>query len=189
MTKKNTLKAEDWIRGAFRALGAGGPQAIRVEAIARNMKVSKGSFYWHFRDLGTLKVAMLEHWVDIATFETIAKVAQKGEGAYAQLLSLIALATGDQSADYGGPRVEAAIREWARTEKSVAQIVEEVEAARLDFVASLFLKAGADGEASRQKARLLYGAMIGLEQLPGSEPEQVRRDLGRLLERLLDNRA
>ncbi|WP_163317770.1 TetR family transcriptional regulator, partial [Enterobacter hormaechei] len=49
MPTRKTLSAEDWISAAFRALSQGGAQAIRAEAIARDLKVSKGSFYWHFR--------------------------------------------------------------------------------------------------------------------------------------------
>ncbi len=187
MAGKDTLNAEDWIKAGFRALWAGGPQALRVEAIAREIKVSKGSFYWHFKNVAALKTAMLEHWKQVATFETITKVERKGTGAPAQLKALIELATGEQAAEYGGPRVEAAIRDWARFDLGVAQVVHQVETARLEFVAALFLEAGAKKPASRQNARLLYGAMIGLEQLPDSSQKRGRKDLGQLLERLLDN--
>ncbi len=187
MAGKDALSAEDWIKAGFRALWAGGPQAIRVEAIAREIKVSKGSFYWHFKNVAALKTAMLEHWKQVATFETITKVERKGTGASAQLKALIELAAGGQTAEYGGPRVEAAIRDWARFDTGVAKVVEEVESTRLEFVADLFSETGAKKAASCQNARLLYGAMIGLEQLPDSSRQRARNDLGQLLERLLDN--
>ena len=75
MKKKNSLEPEDWIKGGFRALASGGEQAIRIEAIAREMKVSKGSFYWHFKNLATLKKDMLEHWAKLATFDIIADLS------------------------------------------------------------------------------------------------------------------
>ena len=185
MDRKNTLAPEDWIKAAFRALGQGGPQAIRVEAIARDLSVSKGSFYWHFKDARALKRAMLEHWQRVATFEAIAKVEHGADEGRAQLAALIELATGGQSADYGGPKIEAAIRDWGRADPGVARIVEKVEATRLDFVAGLLCKAGADKGGCQQRARLLYGAMIGLEQLPGISRECIRTDLNWLVRRLL----
>jgi len=185
MAGKDSLSAEDWIKAGFRALWAGGPQALRVEAIAREMKVSKGSFYWHFKNVGALKSAMLEHWKQVATFETITKVEQKETGAAAQLKALIELATGEQAAEYGGSRVEAAIRDWARFDAGVERVVHQVETARLEFVAALFLETGEKKAASRQSARLLYGAMIGLEQLPGISRECIRTDLNWLVRRLL----
>jgi len=47
MAKKQTLTANDWIVAGFVALTSGGPPAVKVEAIAKTLKVSKGSFYWH----------------------------------------------------------------------------------------------------------------------------------------------
>lgn len=67
MAKRNSLTTDDWIRAGFRALTSGGPQAIKVEAIARRLHVSKGSFYWHFKDLSALQGAMLAHWLHSAT--------------------------------------------------------------------------------------------------------------------------
>ena len=53
---------EDWLRAARRALLRGGPAAVRVEALARDLKVTKGSFYWHFRDREALFEALLREW-------------------------------------------------------------------------------------------------------------------------------
>ncbi len=185
MKKKNTLNKEDWIKGGFRALAHGGPQAIRVEAIARALKVSKGSFYWHFNDVAALKSAMLEHWAALATYDAIAEIEQEANDGRAQLFALIKLATGRQNEQYGGAATEAAIRSWARVDGAVTPVVKKIEKARLKFVADLFEKEGLTPSQSQINARLLYGAMIGLEQLPGASRTKVRKDLEFLLEQLL----
>ncbi|MCF6326485.1 MAG: TetR/AcrR family transcriptional regulator [Devosiaceae bacterium] len=185
MKKKIPLNALDWIKGGFRALALGGPQAIRVEAIARQMKVSKGSFYWHFKDVGALKTAMLENWARLATYEAIAEVEQEADEGRTRLFALIRLATGSQNEQYGGAATETAIRSWARVDKNVALVVKKIESDRLAFVSALFEDAGIETSKSIQSARLLYGAMIGLEQLPGSNRAKVRKDLEVLLEILL----
>ncbi len=184
MKKKITLNAGDWIKGGFRALTKGGPEAIKVEAIAREMEVSKGSFYWHFKDVGALKKAMLEHWAQLATYGTIEEIESKVGSGRERLFALVRLATGSQKEQYGGVDIEVAIRGWARFDENAAQMVKKIEMARLNFVGELFEQAGQSKEQSRQNARLLYGAMIGLEQLPGAAGIKVRKDLKALLEQL-----
>ena len=39
-----------WIEEGLRALGDGGPEAVRIESLAQALGVSKGGFYWHFKD-------------------------------------------------------------------------------------------------------------------------------------------
>ncbi len=166
-------------------MATGGEGAIKVEPIARQMQVSKGSFYWHFKDLNGLKASMLAHWAKVATFEAIAQVEMEEDEGRARLFALIDLATGPQNKEYGGSSAEAAIRNWARFDKKAAGVVKKIELARLGFVAELFEQAGQSAERAQQNARLLYGAMIGLEQLPGANGVKTRKGLGLLLEKLL----
>jgi Bacterial regulatory proteins, tetR family len=37
-----------WIEEAARALAAGGPDAVRVDLLAKALGVTRGGFYWHF---------------------------------------------------------------------------------------------------------------------------------------------
>ncbi|MBR9990945.1 MAG: helix-turn-helix transcriptional regulator, partial [Gemmatimonadetes bacterium] len=41
---------EEWLSAAAQAMSDGGVEAVRVEAIARDLSITKGSFYWHFKD-------------------------------------------------------------------------------------------------------------------------------------------
>ncbi|VAW21473.1 Transcriptional regulator, AcrR family, partial [hydrothermal vent metagenome] len=180
---------DDWIKGGFRALAMGGPQAIRVEAIARKMKVSKGSFYWHFKDVGALKSAMLDHWARLATYDAIAEIELEADEGRTQLFALLKLATGSQNEQYGGAAVEAAIRGWGRVDDAVAPVVKKIEKARLKFVSDLFEREGIDHIQSQLNARLLYGAMIGLEQLPDVNRAKTRKDLEILLKCFLSKKS
>ena len=49
---------DDWIRAAVARLSDLGIEAVRVEVLARDLGVSKGSFYWHFRN----RIDLLECW-------------------------------------------------------------------------------------------------------------------------------
>ncbi|MFN3463335.1 MAG: TetR/AcrR family transcriptional regulator, partial [Terricaulis sp.] len=57
-----TLDANAWIEAAFDALAEGGIDAVRVDPLAKNLGVTRGSFYWHFADRAALHTAMLKEW-------------------------------------------------------------------------------------------------------------------------------
>jgi AcrR family transcriptional regulator len=56
------LGREDWIEAGLRLLCETGPAALRVEPTAKRLGVSKGSFYWHFRDRAAWRDALLAYW-------------------------------------------------------------------------------------------------------------------------------
>src|SRR5262245_7462490 len=60
----STRSRADWLRAARLALRRRGPDAVRVEPLARALGVTKGSFYWHFRDRSDLLEALLKEWED-----------------------------------------------------------------------------------------------------------------------------
>ncbi len=185
--EKKSLSGLDWIQAAFRALTAGGPQAIRVEAIARSLKVSKGSFYWHFKDAPALKTAMLNHWMEAATADIIEAVEGDTPPPADQLRLLVEISTSDLDVPYGGPLAELAIRDWARYEEEAARILTRVDTQRLAYTETLFSRLGQTKETARQNSALLYAALLGLQQLPYSDRVDQRRDLSALLEMLLKN--
>ncbi len=184
-TTKTALTPDDWVKAAFRALSAGGSQALKVEAIAKALKVSKGSFYWHFRDASALKTAMLRHWQQAATHDVISDVADDGPDPQAQLKRLVAIATSERSAPYGGVQAEAAIRDWARYDREVAEAQAKVDATRREFLRQLFAKSGVPPQQCVAYANILYAALIGLEQLSRADVLARKNDLFTLLELLL----
>jgi len=185
MKPKSNLSPADWIMAGFRALTAGGPESVKVEAIARDLKVSKGSFYWHFKNAPALKSAMLAHWVERATQAIIDEV-QAGENDARERLRLLArISTNDAETPYGGRMVEAAIRDWARFDPEVAKTIRIVDQKRLNFLETLFGALDPSPESCTIKANLTYAALIGLQHLSHHGLADLRRDLLNLLERLM----
>lgn len=186
MMTKATLSSDDWIKAAFRALSSGGVQAIRAEAIARDLKVSKGSFYWHFKDVPDLKAQMLAHWAGEATDAIIADVEEAGGSGQERLRRLVEEATGDRNVAYGGVPAEGAIREWARYDDAAATVLKSVDRRRLGYVADLLVLCGHSAASSRSGANILYGALIGLEALASGELVDLRAEMHALLSALLE---
>jgi AcrR family transcriptional regulator len=189
MRHSGTLTPEDWIAAGFRALTEGGPQAVRIEAIARELKVSKGSFYWHFKDLPAFKSAMLRHWAEIATANVIAEVNEASPDPREQLRCLVKIAAGSRSDPYGGKLAEAAIRDWARYDADAAATLKAADLQRLEFLKSLLAACGTPPERAGAFASILYGALIGLEQLHHHGLADVNGDLAVLLDLLLSSGA
>ena len=190
MRKTNSLTPIDWIMAGFRALVAGGEQAIKVESIAKNLKVSKGSFYWHFKDVSSLKKEMLRHWEKIATHDIISNLSGDTLATHdneqlspkEQLRLLVDIATSDVSEPYGGTLVEPSIRSWARYNKDVAEILAKVDNTRMDFVTGLFESAGIPPNQCSLFSRMFYGTLIGLEQLSCYGVSNPRQELNKLLD-------
>ena len=183
MVSKEKLSAESWIRAAFRALAADGVQGIKAERIARSLAVSKGSFYWHFKNIHDLSRAMIAHWQEAATTGVITAVEAEGGDGPTRLRRLTTIMTADLDQPYGGPGVEPAIREWARATPFVGKAVAQTDGTRLDYVTGLFREAG--HKDSAQAARILYATSMGLNLLAQAGRDSRAADLSVILDVLL----
>ncbi len=177
------LSKIDWLQAGFRTLTEAGPQALKAEPLARGLKVSKGSFYWHFKDIGDFKAAMIEHWQQGATADVITQISEGTAEPEAKLRALVKHSTSLPRGAYGGPAVEPAIRDWARYDEKVAKVVKTIDGQRLAFTEALFQATNHPQPA--QAARLLYSALIGLEILATQGLSNPEDDLSALLDTLI----
>ncbi|MCY7309050.1 MAG: TetR/AcrR family transcriptional regulator [Rhodoferax sp.] len=182
---RGRLQPSDWVWAGFRALVQGGPQALRVEPIARELGTTKGSFYWHFADLAALRTAMLEAWEQVATADITAAVQQSGLPAYEQLLLLVEKVSAPPDAEAGGNAVEPAIRDWGRTDPIARQVLERVDCQRLTDLRDFFGATGLVPTAAAQAAAVFYATVIGLESLRLTAGMSMREPLRAVAERLL----
>ncbi len=183
MAKKLTRR--DWLAAAFRALTEHGPTAIKAESLARDLSVSKGSFYWHFKDVAALKSAMIALWLEEGTRSVIEELQSTAAPATQRLRRLVEISTSDRSQPYGGAKLESAIRDWARYDRAVRAAVEQTDRNRLSYLEQLFRDAGASQRQSREKSGLLYAALIGLEEISYLDGLDPGHALGRMLDLLL----
>ena len=157
---------DDWVRAGLALLARDGIDAVRVEPLAERLGVTKGSFYWHFKDRAALHTAMLEAWRHLSTGGIIERVEADGGTGPERLNRLVERTASNASA----ARLETAMRSWARTEKKVAQALSEIDRKRLDYVAVLLVESGVDSDMSETRAKLLYLALIGsFFALPSNE--------------------
>ena len=61
---KQTLHRDQWLKQALDVLFSSGISSVKVETLARELDVTKGSFYWHFENRDELLHHMVDWWRD-----------------------------------------------------------------------------------------------------------------------------
>ena len=117
----------------MRALAACGPDAVRVEALAQALGVTKGGFYGHFADRGALLEEMLDTWERKAIDEVLERVERQGGDVRARLRRAGALTFSRELLP-----VDLAARDWSRRDQAVAERLRRVDNRRLDYLRLLF---------------------------------------------------
>ncbi len=188
MIKKVSLNKQDWIDAGFSSLKKGGVQALKIEKIARELKVSKGSFYWHFKNAAALKHAMLEYWEETTTTSIIKEIENFDISPEKQLKQLVNISSSKQRSPIHSNKLdEIAIRCWARFDTQVASAVKKVDGKRIKFLSHLFSQLGNSQKAGLVKAKILYSALIGMDHLSHLDIVKIESDLPDLLTILTDD--
>ena len=114
MSAPTRTPRNSWIEEGLRALAAGGPDAVRIELLARALGVTRGGFYWHFGDRRALLEEILDTWERVSVDEVIERVESEGGDAKAKLRRLSAIAASSGSPSRGSPSASDAstIGEW-----------------------------------------------------------------------------
>lgn len=149
------LGKQQWIEAALRALAAHGIDAVRIERLAAALQITKGSFYWHFKDRKALLAALLEAWKARATDDVIALVEARGGNAPSRLRTLAMTVF---SAD---GRLEQQIRAWAANDPLARAAQDEIDARRIGFIATLFQLLELSPGDAQARARFAYNSLIG----------------------------
>jgi AcrR family transcriptional regulator len=144
-----------WVDAALQALAAGGPEAVRVEALATSLGVSKGGFYWHFADRQALLEEMLDSWEKAVVEDVIADVESQPADPRGKLQQLFELA---QSVDFV---VELAVRDWSRRDGEVAERVRRIDGQRMEYLRSLFRQLDIDEDDVEVRSMLVMSLFVG----------------------------
>jgi len=149
------LDAEAWVDAALTELGAAGIDGVRVEVLAKRLSVTKGSFYWHFKDRDALFVAMLNRWRRRATLALIERLESGHASAEDRLRRLLKLPLlGQRSASAAD--LELSIRLWGRRDERAQAALMEVDELRLRYIGRLLQELGVSPEEAAARATLSY---------------------------------
>jgi AcrR family transcriptional regulator len=169
------LSAQDWVDLGLKTLAKSGFTALKAEPLAKAMGVSRGSFYWHFADIGAFHAAILSRWREVATEQIIANLeAVRGEDPLAVLLRRT----------FGSKlTLEKAVRGWAAHDARARVAVQAIDRRRLDYIETM-LKQSGSGEVARARAQILYWVFLGFvlsdQPLPPDRQQAVLDELLRM---------
>lgn len=157
-----SLNREAWLGAARRALLKGGVEAVRVAKLARDLRVTKGSFYWHFRDRDELLQLLLREWEGEAA-ELAAELGDAvGQTALEKLMQIVVARA--RLSEEGSAPSDAAIFAWASVEPRVARRVQRAERERIELLVRLVaeragpgISAGPSGADRADRADLSQG--------------------------------
>jgi AcrR family transcriptional regulator len=165
-----------WIQEGLRALGIGGPDAVRIEKLAQALGVTKGGFYWHFEDRPALLEEMLDAWERLVVDEVIDRVESEGGDARARLRRLSTLAGSSRDL----MRIELAVRDWARRDKAVAKRLRRLDNRRMEYMRSLFGAFCPDKDEVEARCMVFYSLWIGSHFIAADHGARSRADVLKL---------
>ncbi len=167
------LSPEKWLNAGLAALRSDGAATLGAEPLARVLKTTKGSFYWHFKDVPSFHAALLDHWRSqaLASLGQAVEASDAADGALRQFGRCLL----DDPA-------EPHLRSWAQGNPDVAAILAEVDTARVAYLQELLRDLGLG---NADFAYALQATLIGLPQLAPGDTDKQRATFDTLVDTVL----
>jgi AcrR family transcriptional regulator len=185
---RTQLDRDAWVHGAMDVLAEEGLAGLRVEVLAKRLKVTKGSFYWHFTDRQDLLDAVLQVWKEGRIRDIVKQTRAQSGRELEQIYHVIDIYSAGRNRR--GMMIELAVRDWARRNAATAAIVAEVDDIRLRCARDLFLACGVPREEASSRCMLLYAYVFGISLMVydrfDSDVARVKRDIANLIARSRD---
>ncbi|HNQ75470.1 MAG TPA: TetR/AcrR family transcriptional regulator, partial [Pseudothauera hydrothermalis] len=121
MKQRTQLDRDAWVQAAIEVLAEEGVAGLRVEVLAKRLKVTKGSFYWHFQDRRDLLLAVLQFWKEGRIRDIVKQTRAQPGRELEQIYHVIDIYSTTRSRR--GMMIALAVRDWARRDPEAAAIV------------------------------------------------------------------
>ncbi len=165
------LSKDAWLKHTLKTIGEVGVANIQIESLAKDLNVTKGSFYWHFKGRDALLNDALSYWYETATRIIGRAVNRSFSDPIDRLRYFFSLAFNQRYDVPGGP-VERALQEWARVSEAASKTTQRVDQERIRLIADAYIELGKSEVDARRIATMALGQIIGLNVLSRSEPRE-----------------
>ncbi len=165
-----------WLDLGLETLRENGTTGLKIDRLARQLGVTKGSFYAHFSSKNGYLTALSEHWRHRATPMVVDRFFEAPGTLADKLLMLCTYVERSERARY-----DFAMGEMAKVNDCAADAVAAVARARLAFSFEVFRRAGFEEDEARARGCLLYGWLLASMVIEGGlsdDVEKVCRVLG-----------
>jgi len=171
------LSARDWVDLGLKTLAKSGFAALKAEPLAKAMGVSRGSFYWHFADIGAFHAAILKRWREVAAEQVIADL-EAADASDSPLWLLLRRTFASRLT------LERAVRSWASFDPAARAAVQAIDRRRLGYLETLLRQYGLSSEVAQARAQILYLTFLGLTLSDKSLPHELQQSVLEELMRL-----
>lgn len=171
---------ESWIDAGLAALADGGPDAVRVDALAQSLAVTRGGFYHQFASRQEFLEALLDAWERRSTAEVRARVEREGGDPRSKATRAGMLTFSNELLP-----IDLAVRDWARRDGTVAARLRDVDNQRMRYLRDLISQYCADPEEVEARAMLAFALAIGNHFIAAEHPGSTRVDVLKRATRLL----
>jgi AcrR family transcriptional regulator len=168
---RNAKTRNDWIDAALVQLRKTGVDAVRVDPLSTQLRVTRGSFYWHFRDRKDLLLAMLETWRLRQTTRIVERIRKDQALSPQERVVRLRSLPPKTPRSLEAAELELAVRAWANRDRLARKAVDAVDRERLEFVAALLHEAGLSAHDAREWAFIGYAYALGEPLLRAIESE------------------
>lgn len=149
------LTRKKWLEFSLDLLIKDGNTKLRLDNLVRCMGVSKGSFYWHFKNRDDFILSLVKHWAMVSTEVVIDHMNQVPGCAEERLFELIKyIVTNDLR------RYDFAIRALVLMEPQIAHIVSKTDEQLLGLTRNLFAEMGFEGTGLEMRVRTLVTFLV-----------------------------
>ena len=181
MVAQTRTPRSSWIEAGLQALAAGGPDAVRVDLLAKTLDVTRGGFYWHFASRQVFLDALLDTWEHRSTDDVLERVEKHGGDAREKVRMAGMLTFSQQLLP-----IDLAVRDWARCDPSVARRLRRVDNRRMEYLRGLIGTFSDDPDDVEARGMLAFSLAIGSHFIAADHDGRSRRQvLERATQRLL----
>jgi AcrR family transcriptional regulator len=181
MVAQIRIPLNTWIDAGLHALAQGGPDAVRVDLLAKQLGVTRGGFYHHFASRQAFLEALLDAWEQRSTYDVLTRVEQEGGDARAKVRRAGMLTFSDDLLP-----IDLAVRDWARRDKSVASRLRRVDNHRMDYLRDQIGTFSDDPDEVEAQGMLAFSLAIGSHFIAADHAGRSRQQvLERATQRLL----
>ncbi|MCR9145035.1 MAG: TetR/AcrR family transcriptional regulator [bacterium] len=174
--RRKNVSREDWLYAGLLQFAEGGESQVRVERIARELGVTKGSYYWYFASREDFLEQLLQHSLIVGTEEFI-ELSETRQSPREKLRLLIAAILKDRR----GKDFQFFLRDFARRNKLAAKILRQTEGRRIAYVTGLLRESGLDSLEAAARAEIFYNYYLGWYERNKDRPLN-RKELERQLD-------
>lgn len=157
-----------WLDEGLEALRRSGAEGLRIDGLAANLRVTKGSFYAHFDGKADYVAELCTYWREKAMPIEVDRFYEAPGPLSNRLLVLSRYVEASERSRY-----DAGMRELAKVYDCAAEAVQAVDDARLDFSFEVFRRAGFGEAEARARGSLLYGWLLTSVLVHGRLPQNV----------------